>query len=680
MIGVFQRFEQSWRKIRELNWLLAWLAATTLAIIVLIIAGRSFSETHLRASAERSAVGYAEVIGAAVIDLESILKHGTPSPRALMQLSRLQEVGRVFRFKLFDKNGALLLVSDQMEQSGIDARSALGRGRTQQEAMDVILSRESHVVLKDGREKPGRPDSYSEAYVPVVEGPDIVGVIEVYVDQTDLAASNQQLLSKATVAVFIVLSLLGLLGALQRRTERKVLYLAKHDMLSGALNRASFQDELRSAATVQKHTQEVFAVLCVDLDRFKEVNDSLGHAAGDEVLRVMTSRVRSMLRQSDYVARLGGDEFAILQSGIHDSADVRDLAERIVDQLAVPYEINGRSVRCGGSVGAAIYGIDSTDLDELLHKADLALYRAKANGRGCFSFYDEALDFQLQERQALACDLRAAIEHEQLTIHFQALFEADGLRVSGCEALLRWQHPLRGHIGPDTFIPIAEDSGMIVPLGEWVLREACREAASWEDDRKVAVNLSPIQFKQGDLVETVRNALAESKIPPHRLELEVTESLLMGETEQVMQVLKNLSELGVHIVMDDFGTGYSSLAYLWKFPFDKIKIDKSFTHALEGDQKADLIVSSIISLAHSLHIKVNAEGVETESQMAILKKHGCDELQGFLLARPTSAELVCFDCASSSHSQETRLIGQFASQDKGNAQPYIAPLLKQSSR
>jgi diguanylate cyclase (GGDEF)-like protein len=425
----------------------------------------------------------------------------------------------------------------------------------------------------------------------------------------------------------------------ERAAAEQVRFLAHHDALSGLLNRTSFQEAMQHAVEIGRAGGPAFAVLCIDLDHFKEINDTLGHAAGDAVLREASSRLQDVTRQGDRVARLGGDEFAVLQAQVNQADDVGRLAQRIVEVLAEPYHVAGQSLLCGGSVGAAIYGVDGLAPAELLHRADLALYRAKAAGRGAYSFYDGEMDLQLQERRQLTRDLRGALAQDELTLHFQPLFESDGRTIAGYEALLRWQHPKRGNIPPAVFIPLAEETGIIDALGRWVLMRACAEATLWAAPLTVAVNLSAAQFRRGDLVDVVTQALRDAELAPHRLELEITESLLMGNTEPVIDTLRRLSDMGVRIAMDDFGTGYSSLAYLWRFPFDKVKIDRAFTQHLATDPKVGLIVKSIISLAHSLDIRVNAEGVETSAQMSALQAHGCDELQGFLLGRPAPAHV-----------------------------------------
>ena len=632
------------------RWAAAWVAASALAATLLLASGHAIFDAHLRAAAERGAVDHARLIGAAVPRLAPLLERDEQAAAALRQLRRLRDAGSVFRFRLFGPDGEPRVVSDRLEWSDLtehDPSTDAGDGAAERRRVrDVLATGEAFVALADGRGRADRPARYSEAWVPLVVDGRTVGVVEVYVDQSAQALENRNAFAATTLAAALVTSLLGLLGVFQlsrrrverRRIEHRMSYLATHDALSGALNRTSFGEALAAAAAAHGEADGTFAVLCIDLDRFKDVNDSRGHAAGDEVLRQASARLRSLLRRGDRLARLGGDEFAILQRGVDDADGVRTLAERVVAALAKPYAVDGEDVPCGGSVGAAIFGIDAGELDELMHKADLALYRAKGDGRGGFSFYDAELDGRLRERRELAADLRAAVDARALTLHYQDLFGDDGARVVGREALLRWTHPERGPIPPDTFIGLAEEGHLIERLGAWVLREACREASGWPDGQSVAVNLSPAQFRQGDLVATVRGALADAGLSAERLELEITESLLMTDTDRIVAMLGELSALGVRIAMDDFGTGYSSLSYLWRFPFDKVKIDRSFTQALADDDKVDLIVGSIVSLAHSLQIRVNAEGVETEGQLATLRRHGCDEFQGFLLGRPVDAE------------------------------------------
>jgi diguanylate cyclase (GGDEF)-like protein len=632
---------------RRADWraLLIWLAAVCMG---LALAGWVIHRTtlsHLERDAEAAALSYVDAISAAAPGLHKVLQERMLDSATADALRPMRKVGDVFRFKLFDRDGHLLMVSDELdrpEPKSEESRIGDHHGHQSADVKAMLLSGKNFIELKDGTGKANRPPLYSEAYVPAIKDGQVVGVVEVYVNQTARAARIRASFAQVGAVVLFVLLATGLAGAwhwvqrlrAQRRVEERVRYLARHDVLSGALNRASFHDALDKASWRHSQAGSSFAVLCVDLDRFKEVNDMLGHSAGDEVLRQATQRLRSVLRHGDDLARLGGDEFAVLQSDVADAADVRVLAERMVQALAEPYEVAGQRVSCGASVGAALFGVDAQQTEALMHKADLALYRAKAGGRGTFSFYDAELDTQLQQRHALVQELRQAIADEALTLHYQPLFKNDGSTLNGYEALLRWQHPTRGNVPPSEFIPLAEDSGLIETLGTWVLHRACRDAAAWPEGLSVSVNLSAAQFRNPELEAIVTKALSSSGLPASRLEVEITESLLMSNTEQVLRTLATLSAMGVRIAMDDFGTGYSSLAYLWRFPFDKVKIDRAFTQGLGQDPKVGLIVRSIISLAHSLQIRVNAEGVETSGQMQALQGQGCDELQGFLLGRP----------------------------------------------
>jgi diguanylate cyclase (GGDEF)-like protein len=642
----------------EWGTLVLWAACLLGGLAATVAVLRHAGERQLHEDAEHTALQYAHFVASTVPDLDGIFAGHGVSRDAVAQMRLLRHAGDVFRFKLFDRTGRLLLTSDDLDgdfTAVLAPRETIAQhhGRST-EVQTLVLEGRNHVALKSGAGRPDRPPVYSEAYVPVLRGEKVIGVVEVYVDQTGRESSIQAAFARVAAAVTGVLLLVGLLGSAhwlhrvraQRRAEERMRYLSEHDVLSGALNRNSFDQALKQAVWRRDPAGPTFAVLCVDLDGFKDVNDTHGHATGDEVLRQTAQRLREVVRHGDLIARLGGDEFAILQHGVQSPADVVTLAQRMVERLAAPHDVDGRNVHCGASVGAAIFGSDAHERAELMHRADLALYRAKRNGRGQFSFYDGALDQQLQARRTLAHDLREALGTPALLLHYQPLYDADGLALTGYEALLRWNHPTRGPVSPAEFIPLAEDTGLIEPLGRWVLQQACMQAAAWPHPLSVAVNLSAAQFRNDDLVRIVREALQAAGLSAQRLELEITESLLINNTEQVLATLKELSAMGVRIAMDDFGTGYSSLAYLWRFPFDKVKIDRAFTQGLGDDPKVDHIVRSIISLAHSLQIRVNAEGVETAAQMRRLQRHGCDELQGFLLGRPAPAAQLTHDRAA----------------------------------
>ncbi|HEX4736821.1 MAG TPA: EAL domain-containing protein [Allosphingosinicella sp.] len=425
----------------------------------------------------------------------------------------------------------------------------------------------------------------------------------------------------------------------KRAASRHIAYLAAHDVLTGLPNRATFGERLKQEAAQAKRGRG-FALLTIDLDRFKEVNDTLGHPIGDEILKAVSKRLTDLVRDEDLVTRLGGDEFAILQSGIGVAADAAALANRAIEALAEPFEFEGHTVAIGASVGISLAPGDGLDADELLKMSDLALYRAKSDSRGTFRFFEEGMDSRLRERRTIENDLRAAIREGQFVVHYQPLLDLKQGRIGCFEALVRWNHPERGLVQPNDFISIAEESGLIIPIGEWVLRQACRDAATWPGDVGVAVNLSAAQFKRGDLVAMTTSALSAAGLAPARLELEITESVLLHDEAWVRTVLEKLTALGIRIAMDDFGTGYSSLSYLRSFPFAKIKIDSSFVADLVGTTDSLAIVQATIQLSRKLGMTTTAEGVETEEQLRILTEEGCAEVQGYHVSRPIPADGV----------------------------------------
>ena len=421
----------------------------------------------------------------------------------------------------------------------------------------------------------------------------------------------------------------------RKRAEEKVRYFAHHDLLTGLPNRLTFNENLSSAIRAAEQSRTAVALLCMDLDRFKEVNDVFGHAVGDEILRQVATRLRAA-GQGFSVARVGGDEFTAIVTGQRLLGLASELAESLIVAIAEPFEVDGQPIRIGLSVGAAFYP-DHGDQETVLASADAALYRAKSKGGGNSCLFDSLLDNRLRERHSLQQDLDGAIERRELSLHYQPQIGADG-EVFGFEALLRWRHPQRGMVPPNIFIPIAEESGLIGPIGEWVLREACREAASWARPLGIAVNLSPVQFLQEALVRSVSGILEETGLPGHRLELEITEGVFVHDFTRVSTILHQLKSLGVKVAMDDFGTGYSSLSYLQAFPFDKIKIDRSFVSSLFERASSQAIVLAIIGLGRGLRVPLIAEGVETQQQLDFLRAAGCEEAQGYLIGAPRPIE------------------------------------------
>jgi diguanylate cyclase (GGDEF)-like protein len=380
-----------------------------------------------------------------------------------------------------------------------------------------------------------------------------------------------------------------------------------------------------------------FAVLCLDLDRFKLVNDTLGHPTGDALLRKVAERLQACVREGDTVARLGGDEFAVILLGVNEPNEVDSLAERIIETVGSPYEVDGHQIVIGTSIGMALAPADGAISDELLKKADTALYGAKSSGGGVCCFFEDSMNAALQSRRQIEVGLRRAIAEGEFVMHYQPLVDAHTHRISSCEALIRWNHPERGLIYPDAFIPIAEASGLIGAIGQWVMRQACMDAMNWGDDIKIAVNLSPSQFKDKHLVNYIHAALEVSGLPANRLELEITESVLLNDNHLILAILQEIKALGVQISMDDFGTGYSSLSYLRSFPFDKVKIDRSFIQDLPNDKNAMAIIRAIVGLGETFGMTVTAEGVETDEQAVQLALEDCTHLQGYLFSKPVPA-------------------------------------------
>ena len=424
----------------------------------------------------------------------------------------------------------------------------------------------------------------------------------------------------------------------ENAAQAQIRHMAHHDSLTALPNRTLFRERLEQALRKGESSQRMTAALCLDLDHFKNVNDALGHEFGDKLLHALAGRLRDVLRQQDTLARLGGDEFAIVLPGIKRAEDAERTAQRLIDVIRPPFLIEGHSLSVGLSVGIALAPSDHNTCEELLRCADMALYQAKRNGRNRFEGFRLEMDEAARKRRTVEIDLREAITHKQLQLHYQPIIDQQHNSIIGYEALMRWQHPENGIVMPLDFISIAEETGLIHELGAMALHEACREAMRWPGEQSVAVNLSPVQFKNGGLAELVAAALKESGLAPQRLELEITESVLLDNTNSNIQTLQALKALGVRIALDDFGTGYSSLSYLRSFPFDKIKIDKSFLQDMWESQEAIAIIRAITGMGRSLHIQTTAEGVETDEQFARLKEEGCSHFQGYLFGRPVPAD------------------------------------------
>lgn len=426
----------------------------------------------------------------------------------------------------------------------------------------------------------------------------------------------------------------------RKQWEQRLVELAQHDHLTGLPNRMLFQDRLDQALREANRSGILLGIMFLDLDRFKDINDTLGHAVGDKLLQSVAGRLRACIRDSDTVARLGGDEFAIITRNLQSIAEIGYLARRIIEALAKPHQLDGHEIHCTASIGVTVHPINEGGTEQLLKNADLALYRAKETGRDGFQFYDTEMNKSVQTRKILERQIRRALEKQEFILHYQPNVDARTGKVVGSEALVRWQSPSRGLVPPNDFIPLAEETGLIVPMGAWVLREACRQAKEWQDSGnmpgRVAVNLSPVQFRRRDFAETVMEILDETKLDPNNLELEITENVVMGDFNATAHTLETLYNNGIRLVIDDFGTGYSSLTYLKRFPVYKLKIDRSFVRDITTNPEDAAIATAIIGMAHNLKLQVIGEGVETLEQKAYLENCQCDEFQGFYFTKPLS--------------------------------------------
>lgn len=428
----------------------------------------------------------------------------------------------------------------------------------------------------------------------------------------------------------------------RKKTEAQIRHLANHDGLTELPNRNLFKERMTVAMQQAKRDNTQVALFLLDLDNFKEINDTMGHMVGDKLLRRVAADILTCIREPDTAARLGGDEFAIIAPGLEEGSDAAFMAQRILESIEKPFLVEGNDIHTGTSIGITLFPSDATTADQLLRNADLAMYRAKNEGRGTYRFFEDAMDAEVRERKLLQIDLRRAMEKGELNLYYQPLIDLSTGQPIGMEALLRWWSPERGQVGPDTFIPIAEQSGLIIPIGDWVMRTACRQTRIWAENgmpnMKIAINLSPQQFRQDDLVQHIQNIVEETGIAPTSLEFEITEGTVMQDIDAAQDIMKKLSSLGISLAIDDFGTGYSSLSYLKRFPVSKVKIDRSFVKDLETDADGAAIATAIIKLGHSMNLTVVAEGVETQGQIDFLREEGCDIIQGFYYARPEPPE------------------------------------------
>jgi diguanylate cyclase (GGDEF)-like protein len=622
----------------------AKLAALAFSIVLLAVLGAEFNraifERLLRADAESTAQAWARTLLDSTDEIPALIAGKSPTERTSRLLKEAVEVGPVYRYRLWslqdeqvshsERVPGLSTPKSMIEQCGTQGAIAVLSGST---CTTLVVS---HL--------PRNPRHFAVSFVPIVQNRTVVGVLETYVDLEEHFDLYEKafLLSWIVTAITVIFAggipfyLVRLKMKAHRIAAEEALFLAEHDNLTGIANRRRLNEDASAALAWSRRSQSQVAVLLLDLDHFKEINDNYGHAAGDDLLRKFARRIASVIREEDTVARLGGDEFVVIQVGVAQPMGAKALTDRLLVALAEPYDLPGIQIRCGSSIGVAITPEDASDWDGLLSCADAALYKAKAAGRKAVCFFQPGMDASLRDRRRMESDINRALETRAFRIAYQPISSFHEGTLLGFEALLRWPEawPVRC---PAEFIPIAEECGLMPAIGAWVLERACTTAAAWKEPLKIAVNLSPVQFRQGDIVATVEDALRVSGLPAERLELEITENLWIENTDAVLEQLARLKQIGVSITLDDFGMGDSSLKYLWKFPFDRVKIDRSFVSEMEGDPKAAAIVNTIVALGSTLHLTIAAEGVETLAQAQLLHDSGCDQAQGFLLGRPLTA-------------------------------------------
>jgi diguanylate cyclase (GGDEF)-like protein len=629
---------------------LRWAIALIIPALCVLLAGtwltaKLLTDDLLNKDATEAARTWAEFLAVNVPDLEQIGAGELPSTTSLSFFEATSKAGNVYRYVIYNKDGYSQLVSDHSHIAPVDL------SEFSSQAAYAAKTGRPVVAIRSGNFE-NRSGYFAEAFVPVVINGRTVATVADFVDET---THRDYFYYDAWLASFALCSLTGLAFcapaiAWYRRTrekeqaDRRIQYLAHHDVLTGLPNRARLIERLQGALALLPSAGRYIALYFIDIDYFKQVNDAFGHDGGDFLLNTLGQRLSAMTRIEDMVARFGGDEFVVVQTGLVDKAQAEAFAKRIVSIVSVPIYFKELEISATSTIGVAVAPADGVTPERLLTSADLALYAGKAAGRNCVRFFAPDMDEAMQKRVALGKMLRNAVAHEGLVLQYQPVLEMSDRHLVGFEALVRLPAPDGTLIPPETFIPLAEELRLIDKIGAWVLREACCTAMSWPEHLTVAVNLSPAQFTYGSIEDIVAKALKESGLKPQRLELEITETLLLANTEQTMATLRKLKTMGVSIVMDDFGTGYSSLSYLWKFPFDKIKIDRSFMAALEqSDDGVETVVKSIIALGKEMKMRVTVEGVETKRQVDFLYNAHADQVQGFYFGEPVPASEISAD-------------------------------------
>ncbi|MEO6395923.1 MAG: bifunctional diguanylate cyclase/phosphodiesterase [Devosia sp.] len=612
------------------------LVAGTLAI------GKTATDSGLADAVSRNARNWAQYMVANVTDLEPIALGERPSPASMAFFEGAKRSGQVFRYEIYSPAGYSQFVMDRDRIALVDGPEfnpdAARAGKTGQPILEAM----------DGT-GPEFPSYFGRAYIPVTVDGRPIAIVAASIDATEQRAIADKALSQVFITLFLLMAISGGVPGLalyfrtkqKQQADRRIRFLAHHDALTGLANRAQLIDELTAALAGLAANGDGLAVHFLDIDHFKGVNDNLGHDGGDFLLQTIAERLRAATRPGDVVSRLGGDEFVLMQTGVSSKEQVEEFTHRLTSAIAQPIRFKEQEIIATVSVGVALAPADGTTPERLLKSADLALYKSKSDGRNCVRFFTPDMDVELLKRITLERAIRDAVAHDGFELHFQPLFEVSNRRLLGFEALLRLRGADGVFIPPMTLIPIAEEIRLIDRISAWVLKEACRTAATWPDHLTVAVNLSPSQFATGSISELVATTLGETGLAAHRLELEITETLLLGNSVATLAELAKLKAMGVVIVMDDFGTGYSSLSYLWRFPFDKIKIDRSFVQGLgESGRNAETVIKTIIALGRELDMNVIVEGVETAKQAAFLDAADGDQVQGFYFGHPVPASEV----------------------------------------
>jgi diguanylate cyclase (GGDEF)-like protein len=616
-------------------------------VLAVLVAGtwttvKVTTDRLLYQNATSTAQSWATFLAASVIDLKQIADGEQPSAASMVFFDSVRKSGEVFRYEIYNRDGYSQLISERDKIAFVDV------SEHSDVAARAVTARKPIVDVLEG-DSADLPTLFAHAYVPVLVDGHPIAVVAAYVDLTGQRYNFYSTFLVAAASLCLLTSLAFAIPAIawyrrtkeKQRADRRIHFLAHHDVLTGLANRTQLIENLQNALAVLPSRGGCLAVHFLDIDRFKEVNDTFGHDGGDFLLTTIAERLRAIIRIGDFAARLGGDEFIVVQMGIDDKTQAEAFARRLTSALVVPITFGQNEIVSTVSLGIALAPLNGDDPERLLKSADLALYRSKADGRNCFCFFAPEMDEAMQARIMLEKTLRDAVINERFILHYQPLFEMPDQNLIGFEALIRLPAEDGTLIPPLTFIPVAEKMRLIDPIGRWVLQEACKTAATWPEPLTVAVNLSAAQFEAGNVCTVVLGALRDAGLAPHRLELEITESLLLGNSDAILGQLQALKHIGVAIVMDDFGTGYSSLSYLWRFPIDKIKIDRSFMQSVDASCKgAGTVIKTIIALGRELDMRITVEGVETAQQVAFLDAVNADQVQGYFLGRPVPASEI----------------------------------------